>query len=226
MISGKIYFKLYSTKGSLVVGRWSADHLPTIYGPPFYGTACSRLPGDHMGVAYSKMGLTNDLYKVEKVAGLAVPTVHFMSPRTSLLALLTVALTWWLHDRSLTAYSNTYIFGAVDLPQNFTAKGIAWFWVVAFMGYSHDFTFFRVNVSCHFVAHVLRLFKLDCRVDVSLVEYYLNIIWIVFVLSTVQQVTQSSKIIWSWIGVDRSTHVFLQRSTKHVYGLWNCVQNV
>ena len=46
-----------------------------------------------MGVAYSKMGLTNDLYKVEKVAGLAVPTVHFMSPRT-LLALLTVALTW------------------------------------------------------------------------------------------------------------------------------------
>ena len=31
MISGKIYFKLYSTKGSLVVGRWSADHLPTTF---------------------------------------------------------------------------------------------------------------------------------------------------------------------------------------------------
>ena len=56
--------------------------------------------GHHTGAAYSKMGLTNDLYNIEKVSGFPVPTVLFMIPKT-LLALFVMTPTCLFHDKLL-----------------------------------------------------------------------------------------------------------------------------
>lgn len=55
--------------------------------------------GFQTGAAYSNIGLTKDVYNLEKASLLAVPTERLMIPRT-LLALLTVMLTWVPHDKS------------------------------------------------------------------------------------------------------------------------------
>ena len=55
--------------------------------------------GQHTGVAYSRIGLTRDLYSKENSDWLAGPSMRLITPRT-LLALLATSWIWSLHERS------------------------------------------------------------------------------------------------------------------------------
>ena len=54
---------------------------------------------DHTVLAYSKIGRTRDLYKIEKMSLFLLPTVHLSKPRT-LFALWTVSLTCFVQVKS------------------------------------------------------------------------------------------------------------------------------
>ena len=96
--------------------------------------------GLQTGAAYSRIGLTSDLYNSEKISWFAGPTVLLIIPKT-LLALLIVIPIYLFHDKSLEVLDALYSF------QRILSKSVIWRGVVTGVRYSYGFTF--VGVKCH-----------------------------------------------------------------------------